>query len=154
MSGNVIGIIIESLVTVLVVLGTVIILISALGVMRLPDVYTRAHATTKSSTLGLLCILSGTFIHFLYSHELISIRLLLTIIFVFLTAPVAGHLIIRSAHRASVPLADMNVQDVLQDDLELLAAKDGRNKAAPDSEPDATPVDGQAKTDSPDASPS
>lgn len=111
--------IIEWSVAILVLLGTVIMLISSLGIIRLPDVYTRAHATTKSSTLGLLCILSGAFVHFLYVHELVSIRLLLGIVFVFMTAPVAGHLIIRSAHRAGVPLADINVQDALRDDLEL-----------------------------------
>lgn len=142
--------IIDGLVAVLVILGTVVILISAIGVMRLPDVYTRAHATTKSSTLGLLSILSGTFIHFLYHHELVSIRLLLAIIFVFLTAPVAGHLIIRSAHRASVPLADMNVQDVLQDDLELLRADERRHDDAAVKE--STAESDQAQSNSPDTS--
>lgn len=102
---------------VLVVAGTVIMLISSLGVIRLPDVYTRAHATTKSSTLGLLCILVGAFIHFLYHHQIVSIRLILGILFVFLTAPVAGHMIIRSAHRAGVPLADISAQDALEEDF-------------------------------------
>lgn len=114
---NGIGIAIDVLVIALVVLGTVIMLISSLGVIRLPDVYTRAHATTKSSTLGLLCILAGTFIHFLHEHQLVSVRLLLGILFVFLTAPVAGHLIIRSAHRAGVPLADISVRDALKEDF-------------------------------------
>lgn len=111
--------IVEWTVAILVLLGTLIMLFSSLGIIRLPDVYTRAHATTKSSTLGLLCILAGAFLHFLYAHEIVSIRLLLGIIFVFMTAPVAGHLIIRSAHRSGVPLADINVQDALAEDLEL-----------------------------------
>lgn len=114
---NAIGIAIDVLVAVLVVLGTVIILISSLGVIRLPDVYTRAHATTKASTLGLLSILIGTFIHFMYHHQLVSVRLLLGIIFVFLTAPVAGHMIIRSAHRSGVPLSDISAQDALREDF-------------------------------------
>lgn len=109
--------IIEAIVLLLVVLGTIITLISSLGVIRLPDVYTRAHATTKSATLGILCILLGTFIYFIYTHQIVSVRLLLAIVFVFFTAPVAGHLIIRSAHRSGVPLADISVQDDLQDDL-------------------------------------
>jgi multicomponent Na+:H+ antiporter subunit G len=112
-----IGIAIEVLVAVLVVLGTVIMLISSFGILRLPDVYTRAHAATKSSTLGLLCILGGTFIHFLHTHQLVSIRLLLVIFFVFLTAPVAGHMIIRAAHRASVPLASISSRDALTEDF-------------------------------------
>jgi len=38
-------------------------------------------------------------------------------VFVYLTAPVAGHLIIRSAHRSGVPLSEISVQDALEDDL-------------------------------------
>lgn len=110
--------IIEIIVLGCVLIGTVVTLFSSLGVLRLPDVYTRAHATTKSSTLGILFILLGAFIHFMHTHQMISIRLLLGIVFVFLTAPVAGHMVIRSAHRSGVPLADISVEDVLKEDLE------------------------------------
>lgn len=107
--------VIEVVVVVLVMTGTVMSLISSLGIIRLPDVYNRAHASTKSATLGILCILSGAFLYFFFTHGVSSIRLLLGIVFVFLTAPVAGHLIIRSAHRSKVALADISVQDDLQD---------------------------------------
>lgn len=107
--------VIEVVVVVLVMTGTVMCLISSLGIIRLPDVYNRAHASTKSATLGILCILSGAFLYFFFTHGVSSIRLLLGIVFVFLTAPVAGHLIIRSAHRSKVALADISVQDDLQE---------------------------------------
>ena len=107
--------VIEIVVVVLVMTGTVMSLISSLGIIRLPDVYNRAHASTKSATLGILCILSGAFLYFFFTHGVSSIRLLLGIVFVFLTAPVAGHLIIRSAHRSKVALADISVQDDLQE---------------------------------------
>lgn len=110
--------VIEVVVGVLVMAGTVMTLISSLGIIRLPDVYNRAHASTKSATLGILCILSGAFLYFFFTHGVSSIRLLLGIVFVFLTAPVAGHLIIRSAHRSKVALADISVQDDLQDYLD------------------------------------
>mgnify|MGYP001277168271 FL=1 len=112
--------IVEVIVLIFVITGTVITFISSIGVIRLPDVYTRAHATTKSASLGILTILLGAFIYFLSMHQIISIRLLLGIVFVFLTAPVAGHMIIRSAHRSGVSLADISVQDDLKDDLEKL----------------------------------
>lgn len=127
------SVIVEIVVLTLVVVGTVVTLISSLGIIRLPDAYNRAHATTKSSTLGLLSILLGTFLHFAFVHEIISIRLLLGIVFVFLTAPVAGHMIIRSAHRSGVPLADITVQDDLKDDLEQLE----RQKAGLSSQSDS-----------------
>ncbi|MFC3788082.1 monovalent cation/H(+) antiporter subunit G [Paenibacillus sp. GCM10012307] len=109
--------IIEILIAVMVLAGTVLSLLSSLGFIRLPDVYTRAHAATKSVTLGILFILLGTFLYFWFVHGLISIRLLLGIVFVFLTAPVAGHLIIRSAYRSGVKLSDTSVKDELREDL-------------------------------------
>jgi len=111
---------IEWIVAILVLFGTAMSLISSLGLLRLPDVYNRAHASTKSATLGILSILLGGFIYFLFTHGVSSIRLLLGIVFVFFTAPLAGHLIIRSAHRYGSPLASISVQD----DLKKLHSKE------------------------------
>jgi multicomponent Na+:H+ antiporter subunit G len=110
--------IVKGIVLFLVVFGTVINLISSLGVIRMRDVYTRAHATTKSATLGVLSILLGAFIHFMYSYQIFSVRLLLGIVFVFLTAPVSAHLIIRSAHRSGVPLSAITVRNALKEETE------------------------------------
>lgn len=108
---------IEAIVLILIVAGTLITLISSIGIIRFPDVYTRAHATTKSATMGILCILLGAFVYFLFKHQVFSVRLLLGIVFVFLTAPVSSHMIIRSAHRAGAPLAGISVRDDLKEDL-------------------------------------
>ncbi|HIW35115.1 MAG TPA: monovalent cation/H(+) antiporter subunit G [Candidatus Paenibacillus intestinavium] len=105
---------IEWIVIILVLFGTAMSLLSSFGLIRLPDVYNRAHATTKSATLGILSILLGAFIYFSFTHGVSSIRLLLAIVFVFLTAPVAGHLVTRSAHRYGTPLAPISVQDDLK----------------------------------------
>lgn len=109
---------IETIVIVMVLIGTVLSLLSSLGFLRLPDVYTRSHAATKSITLGILFILLSTFLYFMFIHDQVSIRLLLGIIFVFLTAPVTGYLIARSAYRYGVKLSDSSVQDELAEDLE------------------------------------
>lgn len=116
--------VIEWIVVILILFGTLMSLLSSFGLIRLPDVYNRAHATTKSATLGILSILLGAFIYFLYMHGVTSIRLLLGIVFVFLTAPVAGHLIIRSAHRYGTPLAPISVQDDLKELLDKQAVED------------------------------
>lgn len=92
--------------------------ISAFGLIRLPDVYTRSHAGTKSATLGVLCTLTGTFIFFWFVNDFISVRLILGIVFVFLTAPVAGHLISRAAYHSGVPMTEDSVQDQLKEDME------------------------------------
>ncbi|GIP52586.1 MULTISPECIES: Na+/H+ antiporter subunit G [Paenibacillus] len=107
-SGEVIG-------AVLILIGAIFSLISAIGNVRLPDVYTRSHAASKSSTLGVLCALLGTLLYFLISDGYFSIRLILGIFFVFLTAPVAAHMICRSAYRHHVPMTESTVQDELKD---------------------------------------
>jgi len=109
---------IEILVGFFVLLGTAASLISSLGILRLPDVYNRAHASTKSATLGILCILLGAFFYFFFTEAESSIRPLLGIVFVFLTGPVAGHLVIRSAYRSDVKLADISVRDDLRSELD------------------------------------
>lgn len=99
----------------LILIGSIMAVISAIGILRLPDVYTRSHAATKSSTLAVLLSLSGTFIYFWAFENFISVRLLLGIAFVFLTAPVSGHLITRAAYRSNVKLADSSTEDALEE---------------------------------------
>ncbi|MBB6444645.1 monovalent cation/H(+) antiporter subunit G [Bacillus benzoevorans] len=104
----------EIIAAILILIGTCFSFLSAIGILRLPDVYTRSHAASKSSTLGVLCILTGTFLFFLITEYYFSIRLLLGIFFVFLTAPVSAHMICRSAYRSRVPLAETSVKDDLK----------------------------------------
>lgn len=98
----------------LILVGSIVSVISAFGMLRLPDVYTRSHAATKSATLSVLACLLGAFIYFWSADGYVSIRLILGIIFVFITAPVAGHLICRAAYRSQVPLAEGSGEDELK----------------------------------------
>lgn len=93
--------------------GAIMSVVSVFGLIRLPDVYTRSHAATKSSTLAVLLTLQGAFIYFWFNAHFISVRLLLGIVFVFLTAPVAGHILVRAAYRSNVKLADISETDDL-----------------------------------------
>ncbi|MFB4213006.1 Na+/H+ antiporter subunit G [Shouchella sp. JSM 1781072] len=115
MSASVTG---EALGAIFILAGAIMAVISAIGIIRLPDVYTRSHAGTKSATLAVLLTLTGTFFYFWLTDQYVSIRLILGIVFVFLTAPVAGHLIARAAYRSKVPLTDTSVEDELKDVLE------------------------------------
>ncbi|PIC58096.1 Na+/H+ antiporter subunit G [Sporosarcina sp. P12(2017)] len=101
----------------LILTGAIASILSVFGLIRLPDVYTRSHAATKSSTLAVLLTLSGAFLYFLFTENFISVRLLLGIGFVFLTAPVAGHVIIRAAYRSKVKLADISTEDELYEKI-------------------------------------
>ncbi|CAM3951849.1 Na+/H+ antiporter subunit G [Lederbergia lenta] len=102
----------------LIFISSVVSVISALGIIRFPDVYTRIHAATKSTTLAVLLTLTGAFVYFWAAESFISVRLILGIIFVFLTAPVAGHLIIRAAYRSKVKLAESSIEDELKSALD------------------------------------
>ncbi|MBB3113443.1 multicomponent Na+:H+ antiporter subunit G [Paenibacillus phyllosphaerae] len=97
-----------------ILIGAIICAISTFGLIRLPDVYLRSHAATKSATLGVLIILSGSFFYFMFYLDHISAKILLGIVFVFLTSPVAGHLNGRAAYRTGVPLWKESVQDELK----------------------------------------
>lgn len=101
----------EILSSVLMLIGATFALLAGAGVLRMPDLFTRMQAATKASTLGIGCIILAVAVHF---GELgITTRALATVIFVFLTAPVAAHMIARAAYFVGVPLWDQTIIDEL-----------------------------------------
>lgn len=99
-------------VVTLVLAGVFFNLVSALGLVRLPDVYTRMQAATKGGTLGVGCIILGVAIHF--QNLLTAAEAVLVIAFMFLTAPVAGHLIGRAAYFVRTPKCEHTWHDDLK----------------------------------------
>ncbi|MFS0863702.1 monovalent cation/H(+) antiporter subunit G [Fredinandcohnia sp. 179-A 10B2 NHS] len=104
----------EILFGIIILFGSLLSILSAIGVVRLPDVYTRNHAASKSATLGVLSILLGTFLYFWVIEGYMNARVILGIVFVFMTSPVAGHLISRAAYNSKVPLWEKSGQDDLK----------------------------------------
>jgi multicomponent Na+:H+ antiporter subunit G len=98
----------------LILQGAILNLLSAIGILRLPDVYTRNHAASKAATLGVISIMLGVFLYFWIITGHINARVLLGVVFVFLTAPVAGHLISRAAYHTNTPLWKNSVLDDLK----------------------------------------
>ena len=83
-------------------IGSFFMFLAGLGLLRMPDLFLRMSASTKASTLGAGFMLLGAAIHF---SDLGTIsRSLATIVFIFLTAPVAAHRIGRAAYFDNVPL--------------------------------------------------
>lgn len=99
---DLIDIIMNIIIIILLLSGTFFIFSSALGINRFPGVFTRLHAATKAPTLGVISILIATFLFLYGSHQLVSGKLLLAILFIFLSSPVAGHMLSRAAHRSGV----------------------------------------------------
>ncbi len=79
---------------VLFILGAFFILVSAIGLLRFPDLYTRMHATTKATSFGLLLMILATAIYF--NTGMVWLKAVLVIIFIYLTAPLASHSIAQS----------------------------------------------------------
>ena len=89
------------LVITLVVVGTAFLTVGTIGLIRLPDVYNRLHATSKATTLGAASIFLAGFVSFGPGGP--GLPSLVGIVFLFLTAPTGAHMISRSAQRIGVP---------------------------------------------------
>jgi multicomponent Na+:H+ antiporter subunit G len=85
----------------LVVVGAFFMTVGTIGLLRLPDVYNRMHATSKATTLGAASILLSGAVHFGLSSA--GVTALVGVVFLFLTTPTGAHMISRSAHRMGVP---------------------------------------------------
>ncbi len=122
---------------VLIILGVLLIGIAAVGIIRMPDLYTRMSSSTKASTLGLGLVLLGTAIYFLPAEGSLGIasRAIATIIFVMLTAPVSAHMMGRAAYSNGVELWEGTVVDELKGQYE---ESDGALNANPNAKAEAT----------------
>lgn len=103
--------------------GSAFALLAAVGVLRMPDVFTRMQASTKASTLGLACLLLGTALQMADFASLIRAASIGA--FVLLTTPVSGHVIARASYFAGVPLWEGTMLDERRD-----AAAEARNDNA------------------------
>jgi multicomponent Na+:H+ antiporter subunit G len=105
--------VISLLVATLMLLGGTLMLLAAVGIARMPDLFTRMQAATKGSSLGAGCMLIAVAIHF---QDLgITMRALMIVVFIFLTAPVSAHMIARAAYFVGVPLWERTARDELRD---------------------------------------
>ena len=97
--------------TIAVVLGVILCVLSAVGLVRMPDVYIRLQVASKASSLGIALLMLGVALHF--GELSVTIRALLVVVFIFLTAPVAAHVIGRAAYITATPLASGTTPDEL-----------------------------------------
>ena len=103
----------DILTAILLLIGAFFMLVGAIGLLRMPDLFMRMSATTKGVTLGVSFTLAGAALHF---NELgLGARVGATIIFLFLTAPVAAHMIGRAGYARQVELWEGTITDELRD---------------------------------------
>ena len=109
-------------------LGVGLCLLAGVGILRMPDVYTRMQASTKAGTLGIALLMASVGLHF--RDAVTGLQAGLVIAFLFLTAPVASHLISRAAHALGASVWDKTVIDEMAADA-----------APPPTTPTADPAD-------------
>lgn len=97
---------------ILIVVGSFLSLVAGIGIVRMPDLFTRMHASTKASSLGLGLTLAGVAVHF--GAVAVTTRAVAIVFFLFLTLPVGAHLLGRAAYLSGVPLWEGTVVDELR----------------------------------------
>ncbi|UCG99221.1 MAG: Na+/H+ antiporter subunit G [Burkholderiales bacterium] len=89
----------DLLVAVLLVIGTAFALIGSWGLAKLADFFKRLHGPTKASTLGVGCVLLASVLFFTFRPGSggVSLHEVLVTLFIFLTAPISAHLLVKAA---------------------------------------------------------
>ncbi|MDZ7746214.1 MAG: monovalent cation/H(+) antiporter subunit G [Halobacteriales archaeon] len=85
----------EIAILVMAIGGIFFAIVAVVGLIRLPDLYTRAHSTSKSETLGALLTLGAVALAF--DGTLTTVKTVLLLLFMFITNPTAAHAIVRAA---------------------------------------------------------
>lgn len=102
----------EAVTSILILVGALLMFLAGLGIARMPDLFLRMSATTKVATLGLGAVMLAVVIYF---DDLVATsHAVATILFVFISAPVAAHIIGRAAYFTGVPLWKGTVTDQLR----------------------------------------
>ncbi|HDH05665.1 MAG TPA: monovalent cation/H(+) antiporter subunit G [Nitrospirae bacterium] len=85
---------------ILLALGCFFIVVASIGIVRFPDFYSRMHPAGKADTLGQFLVLSGLMVY--EGFSLVSIKLLIIIIFIFIVNPTATHALAKAAYLSGV----------------------------------------------------
>jgi multicomponent Na+:H+ antiporter subunit G len=105
------------IVVALVFAGTFLMFLTGLGLVRMPDVFTRMHAATKAASLGVALLLIAAALHF--GETGVVTKAVATVVFIFLTAPVAASVLGRAAYARRIPLWDKSVIDEGRDHIDV-----------------------------------
>jgi multicomponent Na+:H+ antiporter subunit G len=90
----------EGAVIALVAGGVFFALVAAVGLIRLPDLYTRAHAASKADTLGAGLALAAVAV--VIGPQVSTVKTVLLLLFIFITNPTAAHAIARAAEEQGI----------------------------------------------------
>ena len=89
---------------IFIFIGSVFMVGGAIGLIRMPDFYTRLHAASVTDTGGILFIMIGLVLQalFIFDNPMAAIKLVLVVIFIYFTAPTASHAVAKAALMAKI----------------------------------------------------
>ncbi|WP_237249162.1 monovalent cation/H(+) antiporter subunit G [Spelaeicoccus albus] len=117
----------------LLVVGSIMSLSAAIGLLRFPDVLSRMHAATKPQVFGLMCVLLAIALQF-PGWATIS-TLVVVILFQMLTAPVSAHMVGRAAYRTKYVRRDTLLVDELAGAIAKAERRQDDDSASPTPRP-------------------
>ena len=104
---------------ILLIFGLIFYTGGAIGIIRLPDFYTRLHPAGKLDTAGLVITMGALALHtagpFSFNELMTALKIILIVVFVFITSPTAIHAIVDAAVRAG--LKPWSKRDITKYDL-------------------------------------
>ncbi|MCK5739095.1 monovalent cation/H(+) antiporter subunit G [bacterium] len=95
---------------ILMLIGSLVFLVSSLGLTRMPDMYNRIQTGTKATTLGTILVLTGVGI----LHPAWFPKMVVILVFILLTNPISSHVVARAAHFIDEKTTDKTIVDKLQ----------------------------------------
>ena len=104
---------------VLLILGAIFTLLAAIGVIRLPDLYTRMHAASKAGAVGGGLILLA--VALVSMDAAVALRAVIGVLFLLLTTPISAHLLARASYLAGYRADESTVRDDLKTRLEQIS---------------------------------
>ena len=105
----------ESMTWVFVVAGSLFLIIGAIGILRLPDFYSRIHPAGITDTMGAWLVLVG--LMFASDSWLVTVKLVMLLLFLAITSPLAGHALAKAAYmRGLKPLLGHELAREAEDD--------------------------------------
>lgn len=105
----------DIIVVVLMALGVFFHFVASLGILRMPDLYMRISGISMAGTLGTSCFMIAAAVYF--ANTSITYRAFVVILFIYLTAPISGHILGRAAYLSGLPLWHKSIVDQWKPEL-------------------------------------
>lgn len=100
-------------------IGLTFNMLGSVALLRFPDVYTRIHGATKTTTFGSIFLSLGVIFYGFYNggpkYETLAIHAILALVALLLTNPTGSHAIARAAHRSGIYPKRASTDDLRQD---------------------------------------